>query len=162
MRRLVADQQLNVQSTRELRTEVFAVFDRAFSITAALRSLAALVAFIGILSALMALQLDQRRTLGTMRALGLTAGQLWRLTLLETGLMGLSAGLFALPIGLLLAKMLIDVINVRAFGWSFTYLVPAGSLLQAVVIAMTAALLAGAYPAWRVAHLAPAEAIRNE
>ena len=162
VRRLVADQQLNVQSTRELRTEVFAVFDRAFSITAALRSLAALVAFIGILSALMALQLDQRRTLGTMRALGLTAGQLWRLTLLETGLMGLSAGLFALPIGLLLAKMLIDVINVRAFGWSFTYLVPAGSLLQAVVIAMTAALLAGAYPAWRVAHLAPAEAIRNE
>ena len=160
---MVADQQLRVQSTRELRTEVFAVFDRAFSITAALRSLAALVAFIGILSALMALQLDQRRTLGTMRALGLTAGTtLEAYTLLETGLMGLSAGLFALPIGLLLAKMLIDVINVRAFGWSFTYLVPAGSLLQAVVIAMTAALLAGAYPAWRVAHLAPAEAIRNE
>ena len=162
VRLVVAEQGLTVQSTRELRTQVFAIFDRAFSITAALRSLAAVVAFIGILSALMALQMDQKRTFGTMRALGLTGGQLWRLTLLETGLMGLAAGLFALPIGLLLAKMLIDVINVRAFGWTFAYLVPAGSLLQAVFIAMTAALLAGAYPAWRVARLAPAEAIRND
>ncbi|MYB77726.1 MAG: ABC transporter permease, partial [Chloroflexi bacterium] len=92
-RRLVADQGLNVQSTGELRTQVFTIFDRAFNITAALRSLAAVVAFIGVLSALMALQLDQKRTLGTMRALGLTSGQLWRLTLLETGLKGLAAGL---------------------------------------------------------------------
>lgn len=161
-RRLVAQQGLSVQSTRQLRTQVFTIFDRAFNITAALRSLAAVVAFIGVLSALMAIQLDQQRTLGTMRALGLTGGQLWRLTLIETGIMGLAAGLFALPIGLLLAKMLIDVINVRAFGWTFSFLVPPGSLLQAVLIAITAALLAGAYPAWRVAHLAPAEAIRYE
>ncbi len=162
VRRLAYARGLNVQSTGELRKQVFTIFDRAFNITAALRSLAAIVAFIGVLSALMALQLDQKRTLGTMRALGLTAGQLWRLTLLETGLMGLAAGLFALPIGLLLAKMLIDVINVRAFGWTFAFLVPPRSLLQAVLIAIAAALLAGAYPAWRVAHLAPAEAIRNE
>ena len=162
VRELTAAQGLNVQSTGELRTQVFAIFDRAFNITAALRSLAAVVAFIGVLSALMAIQLDQKRTLGTMRALGLTGGQLWRLTLLETGLIGLAAGLFALPIGLLLAKMLIDVINVRAFGWTFSFLVSPGSLLQAVLIALTAALLAGAYPAWRAARLAPAEAIRNE
>jgi len=161
-RRLLADQGLNVQSTGELRKQVFTIFDRAFNITAALRSLAAVVAFIGVLSALMAIQLDQQRTLGTMRALGLTGGQLWRLTLLETGLMGLAAGLFALPIGLLLAKMLIDVINVRAFGWTFSFLVIPGSLLQAVLIALSAALLAGAYPAWRAARLAPAEAIRYE
>lgn len=162
VRQVVANQGLTVQSTRELRAEVFTIFDRAFSITAALRSLAAVVAFIGILSALMALQLDQRRTFGTMRALGLTGAQLWRLTLLETGLMGLAAGLFALPIGLVLAKILIDVINVRAFGWTFTFHVPPSAMLQAVIIALAAALLAGAYPAWRVARLAPAEAIRYE
>ena len=162
VRRLVSDQGLVVQGTRSLRNEVFAIFDRAFTITAALRSLVAIVAFIGILSALMALQLDQKRILGTMRALGLTAGQLWRLTFLVTGLMGLAAGLFALPIGLLLAKLLIDVVNVRAFGWTFAYVVSAGSLVQAVVIALVAALAAGVYPAWRVTRLAPAEAIRNE
>ncbi len=161
-RQLVADQGLSVQSTGELRAEVFAVFDRAFAITSVLRSLAALVAFIGILSALMAQQLDQRRMFGTMRALGLTAGQLWRLTLFETGLMGLAAGIFALPIGLLLAKMLIDVINARAFGWTFDFLVSAEALYQSLLIALAAALLAGIYPAWRVARLAPAEAIRND
>ncbi len=45
-------------------------------------------------------------------------GQLWGLTLLETGLIGLSAGLLSLPTGLLLAVILIDVINVRSFGWT--------------------------------------------
>ena len=48
VRRLVAEQGLNVQSTGELRTQVFTIFDRAFNITAALRSLAAVVAFIGV------------------------------------------------------------------------------------------------------------------
>jgi putative ABC transport system permease protein len=162
LRHMVAEQGLYVQSTRELRAEVFTIFDRAFSITAALRTLVAIVAFIGILSALMALQIDQKRMLGTMRALGLTSGQLWRLTFLVTGLMGLAAGLFALPIGLLLARLLIDVINVRAFGWTFAYIVPPVALLQAVLIAVAAALLAGVYPAWRVSRLVPAEAIRNE
>jgi len=31
--------------------------------------------------------------------------------------MGLAAGLLSLPTGVLLARILIDVINVRSFGW---------------------------------------------
>ena len=72
--------------------------------TEALRVLAVVVAFIGVLSALLALQVERTRELGTLRALGLLPGQLWGLTLLETGLIGLAAGLLSLPTGLVAGR----------------------------------------------------------
>ncbi len=68
------------------------IFDRTFRITACSGCLAALVAFIGVLSALMALQLERARELGVLRANGLTPGQVWQLVTSQTGLMGLAAG----------------------------------------------------------------------
>jgi len=112
--------ELVAQANRTLRDSVFVVFERTFAITAALRLLATVVAFIGILSALMALQLEQTRQYGTMRAVGMTPRQLWSFTLLQTGLMGGTAGLMALPIGAALAWVLITVINARSFGWTMT------------------------------------------
>ncbi|MBC8099784.1 MAG: FtsX-like permease family protein, partial [Armatimonadetes bacterium] len=61
---------LLVQPNRELRGGVFAVFENAFAITIALRLLATVVAFIGILSALLALQLENTRQYGLMRSVG--------------------------------------------------------------------------------------------
>ena len=120
------------------------------------------VAFIGVLSALMALQLERGRDHAVLRALGLTPGQLVRLGLVETGVMGLFAGLLALPLGWGLAQLLIHVVNQRSFGWSMDSLVPPGLLLDALALAITAALLAGLYPALRMARTRPAAALRDE
>jgi putative ABC transport system permease protein len=154
--------QVQVQSNRALRQGVFEVFDQAFSITVALRLLATVVAFIGILSALLALQLENTRQYGLMRAIGLTPAQLGRFTLLQTGLMGFVAGLLALPIGLALAAVLIFVINIRSFGWSMAFIPLPGQMLQAFAVALGAALIAGLYPAWRLGKLVTAKALRSE
>jgi putative ABC transport system permease protein len=153
---------LQAQSYRSLRSGVFDVFNRAFSITAALQLLATVVAFIGILSALMALQLEQTREYGVMRAVGMTARQLWNFTLIQTGLMGMTAGLLALPIGLVLAMVLIYVINVRSFGWTMPLSLQAVEFVQAFLVAVIAALLAGLYPARRLSQLITARALRSE
>ena len=92
-------QSLIVQPNQALRDEALVVFDRTFAITGALQLLATLVAFIGVLSALLSLMLDKQRELGILRAVGLTGRQLWRLVSLETGLMGAVAGLLAMPTG---------------------------------------------------------------
>ncbi len=153
---------LNAQANGELRAGVFEVFERAFTITIALRLLATLVAFIGILSALMSLQLEHTREYGVMRATGMTARQLWRYTLIQTGLMGTTAGLLALPIGIVLALVLIYVINVRSFGWTMQFMLLPEYLLQAFAVAFFAALAAGIYPAWRLGRLVTAQALRAE
>jgi len=148
-------------SNGEIRAIAIAVFDRTFEITGILRILAVLVAFVGVLSALMALQLERSREFAIMRATGMTPRQLAAMIFAQTGLMGLMAGLFAIPLGLIMAQILIEVINERSFGWSILYQLPPGVLLEALSLALVAALMAAIYPAWRAATVAPALALRE-
>ncbi|MDW8402796.1 FtsX-like permease family protein [Chloroflexus sp.] len=151
-----------VNSSRALREGTLAVFDRTFAITSVLQLLATIVAFIGILSALMALQLERTRELGVLRATGLTPGQLWGTVLSQTGLMGLAAGLLSAPLGLALALVLTYVINKRSFGWTLELAIDPALFGQALVVAITAALLAGIWPALRMSRVSPAVALRDE
>jgi putative ABC transport system permease protein len=155
-------QRLQIRPNQVLRQEALAVFDRTFAITSALRLLATIVAFIGVLNTLLLLELEKKRETGILRALGLTGGQLWRMVLLETGLMGFSAGLLAIPTGYVLALILIYVINQRSFGWTMQVSVSPWTYVQALLVSVGAALLAGILPARRLSCMAAAEVIRYE
>ncbi len=151
-----------ISSNQSLRENALVIFDRTFAITAALRLLAVVVAFIGVLSALMSLQLERAREFGVLRATGMTVRQLWQLTLLETGLMGSTAGLLAMPTGFVLAWILIYVINLRSFGWTLQMQLEPAYFVNAFLVALGAALLAGLYPALRVGQMVVATAVRSE
>jgi putative ABC transport system permease protein len=157
---LAGTQSLLVRSNRALRTETLAIFDRTFTITGALQLMTVFVAFVGVLSAMMSLQLDKQRQLGILKAIGLTARQLWGLVALETGLMGMVAGVFAIPTGFILALILIYIINRRSFGWTLQLELAVDPFIQALAVAIIAALLAGIYPTWRIIQRNTAEAIR--
>ncbi len=138
------------------------MFDRTFAITGALNLLATLVAFIGVLSALMALQIERTRELGMLRANGMTLRQLWRMMLLETGLMGGTAGLLSMPAGFILALVLIYIINLRSFGWTIQLSLEWTTFAQAMLIAVGSALLAAIYPMLRLGKMQIASAVRQE
>jgi putative ABC transport system permease protein len=156
------EHELVVQSNRAIHDEAMTVFDRTFTVTAVLRLLTVVVAFVGVLSALMALQLERVREFGVLRANGLTPGQVWRLVLLQTGLMGLVAGLFSLPVGVALSWVQIHIINLRAFGWTLSMVVSPSLLAQGLAVSLAASLLAGLYPAGKLAKASPALALREE
>jgi len=162
IRTALAGSDLLARSNVTLRASVFEVFERTFAITGALQLLAVVVAFIGILSALMALQLEQTRQYGVMRAIGMTGRQLWNYTLIQTGLMGITAGILAMPIGVALAIILIYVINVRSFGWTMQLTLSPQEFALSFGVAVLAALAAGIYPARRLSRLVTAAALRNE
>lgn len=155
-------QPLLVRSNKTLREASLEIFDRTFAITSVLRMLAIVVAFIGILSALMALQLERTYEYAVLRANGLSPRQVWGMTSLQTGLMGFSAGVFAVPMGIVLALILVYVINQRSFGWSMQVLLEPAMLVQAVMLAIAAALIAGVYPAYRMARAVPVLILRGE
>lgn len=155
-------QQVRIRSNRDIRKSSLEVFDRTFTITLVLRLLATVVAFVGVLSALMALQLERAREVAVLRAQGLTQGQVWGLVGTQTGVMGLIAGVLSLPLGLVMALVLTVVINRRAFGWTLDLAVDPAILVQAVALAVAAALIAGLYPALRMARTPPAMALRGE
>lgn len=155
-------QSLVVRSTRDLKAASLGIFDRTFTITVVLRLLAFGVAFTGVLSALMALQLERSRELGVLRALGMTPRELWGMITAQTGLLGLMAGVLAVPAGASLAAILVQVVNRRSFGWTLDLSWGLEVFGQAVLLALVGAGLAGAYPAWRMAKTPPALALRDE
>ncbi|HET9949611.1 MAG TPA: FtsX-like permease family protein, partial [Longimicrobiales bacterium] len=77
--RVPGERTVVVRSNAALRAGSLEVFDRTFEVTAVLRMLAFGVAFAGVLSALMALELERARELGVLRAWGLEPGEVWKL-----------------------------------------------------------------------------------
>ena len=110
----------------------------------------------------MALQLERAREHAVLRANGMTPGQLWNYVITQTGVMGVIAGVLSIPLGLLISYVLVYVINLRSFGWTLEFIVSPPLLIQAVGLAVGAALLAGIYPSWKMARANPADALRNE
>ncbi|MEW6402787.1 MAG: FtsX-like permease family protein [Chloroflexota bacterium] len=153
---------VQVNPSSALRRDALEVFNRTFAITAAMQLITTLVAFVGVLSSLLALQLEKARETGILRALGLTRGEMSRLTFWETGLLGASAGLAALPTGYILAWILIFVINQRSFGWTLQMQVDPMPFVQAFLLSVAAALLAALYPAWRLSRMQAAQTLRGE
>lgn len=161
-RRAGPGQDLLIRSNREIRETSLEVFERTFTVTRVLRMLAVAVAFVGVLTALMALQLERTREIALLRSLGLTPGQVWTMVVLQTGLMGLASGLLALPQGILLGAIAVFYLQPRSFGWSLEFHVDPGLLVEGVVLAVVASLLAGLLPSWRMSRVSPAEALRDE
>ncbi|MEQ1527869.1 MAG: FtsX-like permease family protein [Methylococcales bacterium] len=159
-KQLTAKQSL--KSDQEIYTASMAVFEQTFLITETLRWLSAGIAFVGVFSALMALQFERTRQLGVLRAIGVTPRQLSLLITGETGLMGLIAGLLAIPVGYLVAYILIFVIYQRSFGWTMAFHNAPYVIYQGFGLAFVAALLAGVVPALKMSKTNPAQALRTE
>jgi len=156
------EQSLLIHSQSSIRDASISVFDRAFVVTEVLRLLAIFVAFVGIVSALMALQFERKAEIALYRALGLTPQEVWLVISGETGLIGMIAGLLAMPLGIILALVLIFVINRRSFGWSMDIILDPMLLFQSLLLAITAALIAGVIPAIKMSRSNPSAALREE
>ena len=159
---LPGDREILLRPRQSIRQASLEVFDRTFTITGVLRLLACTVAFLGVLSALLALSLERAREVAVLRTMGLTRGEVFAVVQGETGLLGLIAGILSVPVGLGMALLLILVINRRSFGWSMSVHVDPALCFQALGLALLAALLAGLLPAWRMARRAPATDLHSE
>ncbi len=153
---------LSVATNRELRREVFVIFDRTFAVTRALEAIAVAVAVLGIANALMASAVERRRSFGLLRAIGASGAQIRRATLVEALLSGLTGTLAALAAGAAFAWLLLEVINPQSFGWTVSLAVPWKTLAGAAALVLAASVLAGLAPGAVAASVDPAAALQEE
>jgi putative ABC transport system permease protein len=76
--------------------------------------------------------------------------------------MGAVAGLLSMPLGWLLAALLVDVINVRSFGWTMRLEPNLQLFAEAFAVSVIAAVLASVYPLVRLRRRSLAAALRSE
>ncbi|MEM7018637.1 MAG: FtsX-like permease family protein [Pseudomonadota bacterium] len=158
---LGAIQALRFTDQRSLKDLSLVIFERTFTITTVLQFLVVGVAFVGLVSALLALNLERIQIFAVLRAQGMLGREVGLMMVLNSLAIGLMAGLLALPMGILLSILLIDVINRRAFGWSMTIHIDPGLLLQTIILALLAALLACALPVRRLIFERPVESLQQ-
>ncbi|HEX8680543.1 MAG TPA: FtsX-like permease family protein [Chthoniobacterales bacterium] len=149
-------------SNRELRVRVFEIFDQTFAVTYVLRTIAVIVAVVGICLTLTTLIAERSRELGVLRAIGASVPQVRKLLLWEAAFIGLLAAVVGVGSGICLSIVLTGVINRAFFGWTIQLAFPWSSLAVTPLWIIAAAIIAGLLPAWRAGQLVVAEAIRGE
>ena len=127
-----------------------------------LRVIAVIVALLGIFLAVTALVTERERETGMLRAVGASRGQIVRIFMAESALMGGVAALLGSAAGVVLALVLTKVVNPAFFGWTIHLLWPWWSLIAAPFWIIATAAAAAWYPAARGARANIAEAVREE
>jgi putative ABC transport system permease protein len=135
------------------------VFERTFAVSAALNVLTLTIAGFAILTSLLTLAAMRLPQLAPVWALGLTRAELSRLEVLRALLLAVLTFLAAIPVGLLLAWVLLAVINVEAFGWRLPMFLFPRDWLWLGLLSLLAAGLASLWPALRLSRIAPARLI---
>jgi putative ABC transport system permease protein len=151
-----------IYSNQSLRTRIFEIFDQTFAVTYVLLTIAVIVAITGIFLSLTILITERSRELAVLRAIGGSAGQIRKLLIWETAMIGVLAALVGLASGICLSLVLTGVINRAFFGWTIRLAFPWRSLAVTPLWIVAAALAAGMVPAWRAGRLVLAESLRSE
>ncbi|MEO0379858.1 MAG: ABC transporter permease [Pseudomonadota bacterium] len=136
------------------------VFERTFTVTAALNVLTLGVAGFAILMSLLTLADLRVPQLAPVWAIGVTRAALGRLELLRAVGLGLLVFACAIPLGLALAWILLSKVNVEAFGWQLPMFLFPLDYLQLGAYALVAVALAAAWPAWRLIRTPPAALLK--
>ncbi len=139
-----------------MKARSLAIFEKTFVITSALNVLTLGVAGFAILTSLLTLWTQRLPQVAPVWALGLTRSKLAQLELSRSALLAALTACLALPLGLILAWVLLAVINVQAFGWRLPMHLFPGDWLALFLLTLIAATLAAAWPAWRLLRLPPA------
>jgi len=131
----------------------------AHSVAWGTSSIALFIGILGIANTMAMSVFERTREIGILRALGWKGRHVILLILTEAAALGLTGGLLGILVGwgsLRVLSALPQTASVVSASVSPLH------LAESLVIAVASGLLAGAYPAWRGAHLSPVEALRYE
>jgi len=131
----------------------------AHSVAWGTSSIALLIGILGIANTMAMSVFERTREIGILRALGWKGSHVILLILTEATALGLVGGLLGIAVGwggLRVLAALPQTASVASASVSPLH------LMESLLVAIASGIAAGAYPAWRGAHLSPVEALRYE
>jgi putative ABC transport system permease protein len=152
---------LEMISGSELRKGILQIFDQTFAVTTVLLLIALLVAGLGITTTLTVLVLERIRQLNTLSAIGADRGQIRSMIFWEALLMVMAGESIGLVCGFLMSYLLIFVVNLESFGWTFLFRVDWSSLALSVPAILATALLAALPAVGLVTRSSPALVLKE-
>jgi putative ABC transport system permease protein len=144
--------QVQTIQTRELLALSMQTFERTFVITDGLNIVTLLVAAISLATSVLMIDMDNRPQRALLRSMGVGNYQITGLSLIQYTLLSLLACLVALPFGIGLTWLLINLINVQAFSWSYPILITPSKLFSAGVMSVLLIVVVVTLPLYKLSR----------
>ncbi|MEM9440095.1 MAG: FtsX-like permease family protein [Pseudomonadota bacterium] len=145
---------------RALKVLAVEIFEQTFAVTAALNVLTLAVAGFAVFTSLLTLGDRRLLQLAPLWSMGLTR---WSLALAEwakTLCLAALTCILAIPLGILLAYLLVTTINVQAFGWRLPLELYPDQWLRLGFLSLLIASLASMIPVLRLYRMSPARLLK--
>lgn len=155
---LDADQLFDNQ---HIRSSVLGIFNKTFSVVATLGNITLLIAVCGIFVATLAGEVARQRHFTLLRCFGVSAKELVAIGGYQLLIFGVICMAIALPLGLLLAKLILDTSIKSAFGWSIPLHYFISDFLFTTIWSLLALVCSGAIPVIRLILRSPMDILRS-
>jgi putative ABC transport system permease protein len=146
----------------EVRSHILGMIGRLYGLAYAQEVVVAVVAVLGVVTALLISVLQRRRELGLLRAVGATRRQVLQSVLAEALLLAGLGTVLGLVMGLPLEWYAVRVVLFEESGFLCPLLVPWTAMLVVIILSLACAVLAGLGPAWQAAATPIVEAVDRE
>ncbi|MBR9876595.1 MAG: ABC transporter permease [Vibrionaceae bacterium] len=137
------------------------VFDHTFAIAGTLGNITLIIAVFGLFFATLAGELSRQRHFALLRCMGVSGKELVLLGGLQLFAFGAISALIAVPLGLALAHVIVDIIIRQSFGWSLELQTIPWEYAKTLAWAMLAIMAAGALPVIRMIKSTPMKSLRD-
>ncbi|KLN63863.1 ABC transporter permease [Vibrio sp. VPAP30] len=167
---LVYDQlrkQLNLHPSQlydqaQIKSIALDIFSQTFAITRALNGVTLMVAVIGLFSACFMLLDARKAAIARLYALGVSRRKLMTMVIGQIVALVSFTLVIALPLGAMVGYVLTDIVTLRAFGWSLSYLWSWSDALSIVAITIFVAVVATLIPLWRLVSKPVVSSLQSE
>ncbi|MDC5805476.1 ABC transporter permease [Vibrio europaeus] len=167
---LVYDQlrtQLNLHPSQlydqaQIKSIALDIFSQTFAITRALNGVTLMVAVIGLFSACFMLLDARKAAIARLYALGVSRRKLMTMVIGQIVALVSFTLVIALPLGAMVGYVLTDIVTLRAFGWSLSYLWSWSDALSIAAITILVAVVATLIPLWRLVSKPVVSSLQSE
>lgn len=167
---LIYDQlrtQLNLHPSQlydqvQIKSIALDIFSQTFAITRALNGVTLMVAVIGLFSACFMLLDARKAAIARLYALGVSRRKLLTMVIGQIVALVSFTLVIALPLGAMVGYVLTDIVTLRAFGWSLSYLWSWSDALSIAAVTILVAVVATLIPLWRLVSKPVVSSLQSE
>lgn len=150
-----------IYNNKDIHSQAMRVFDRTFVIADTLGNLTLIIAVFGIFFATIAGEISKQRNIALLRCFGMSGKELVLLSCLQLFVFGVISAIVAMPLGVGLAQILVEVVLKESFGWTMHLYVIPWEYFNTFMWAMLALVIAGAIPVIGMVKRTPMKSLRD-
>lgn len=150
-----------VFDSTSIHSQAMTTFDRTFAIADTLGHITLVIAVFGIFFSTVAGEVTRQRHTSLLRCLGISSKELILIGGLQLFVLGMISAVIAMPLGVALAQLTVDIVIKQAFGWSMQLQIIPWRYLATCFWSLLALIVAGALPVLKLVRNSPIKTLRD-